>query len=295
MIATLNQQNSSEDLILFSFANLSATLESSESDINIPTISKQPSNTNVVLSNKAYTHDPKAGINPLVDSAAYLFSIIGKLKLIKPPAQFSKLQADLIQEMDAYLELIKVHGYNAEYVIVCRFILCATFDDLISHTRWGEHGNWDPYSLLAAYKQDMHHQDKFFAIMERIIKSPDLYIEMMELMYLCLSLGYKGHYRTTEHSIYQLDQMTNNLFKHIQAYRGGVNKTLSPIPLLPPKTTSLEAMQKNSSLVLIFINTACVIMTIFISLGYLMDVISNEAYKNITQIQSPFTHQPAEQ
>jgi len=38
-------------------------------------------NSHVLLPSKFITHHPKAGINPLVDAAAYLFSVIGKLKL----------------------------------------------------------------------------------------------------------------------------------------------------------------------------------------------------------------------
>lgn len=224
-------------------------------------------------------HSANTGLNPLVDAASSLFSIIGKLKQVKSQKQLDKLSQDLADEVISFQESIKNQGCNSEYAVVCRYVLCATIDDIISNTTWGGQGLWDEHSLLATFKQDVRHQDKFFTIMERAIKDPALYIDLMELMYLCLSMGYKGRYRATEHSQYQLEQITNNLYKHIRAHRGSFSKTLSPTPL---RATGAKAVIRNkTSLLFIFIVTACIVMAIFIGLGYLMDVISNEAYQNL--------------
>lgn len=235
-------------------------------------------------------HHPKAGLNRLVDAASYLFSVIGKFKNVKHYHHFDKLQQKLIQEINTFVETIANQGYKAEYTIICRFILCATFDDIIHNAAWSQ-GHWKRYSLLTAFNQDLSHHDKFFNILERAIKEPDLYIDLMEFIYLCLSLGYKGHYRCTEHSQNQLEQITNNLYKHIRAFRGNVSKTLSPTVLNPPKTTIKPVVQSNLSILFIFFVTACIIMMLFVSLGYLMDVISNEAYKTISKIENHTTQQ----
>ena len=240
----------------------------------------------LLLPSRIVSHHPKAGLNPLVDAAGYIFSILGKLKHAKSYRQLNKLQTELVQEVNLFQETAKHHNYNSEYIIVCRYVVCAIIDDIISNTAWGAHGQWDSYSLLAAFNQDTQHQDKFFTIMERAIKEPALYTDLMELMYIALSMGYKGQYRATEHSQYQLEQITNSLYKHIRAYRGSFSKTLSPTPLKANKSTPRPAPENRSSLLFIFFVTACVVMTIFVSLGYLMDVISNEAYEHITQIQN---------
>lgn len=241
------------------------------------------------LPSRAMMHDAQAGLNPIVDASAYLFSVLGKLKNLKAYRQLNKLQKELITEINHFQETIKNHGYNPEYVVVCRFVICATFDDILSDTRWGSQGHWQHYSLLASYNQDAQYQEKFFTIMERAIKEPALYIDLMELMYICLSMGYKGQYRATEHNQYQLEQITHHLYKHIRAYRGNFSKTLSPMPIQAPRLSLSAAPKQNSSSIYIFFVTACIIMTIFISLGYLMDVISNEAYQPLIDIgQSVF-------
>lgn len=284
MIATQNQQ-APKDTLSFSLPT------DNLSNPNLDTVSAhhlQQMEKSALLPSKVVVHHPKAGLNPLVDNAAYLFSVLAKLKYIKSFRLLGKLQKELIQEINSFQETAKKHGYNPEYLVVCRYILCATFDDIIANTTWGGHGQWDTYGLLAALNQDTHHQDKFFIILERALKEPALYIDLMELIYLCLSMGYKGQYRRTEHNQYQLEQITNNLYKHIRAYRGSFTRTLSP-SLKSAKSAGKTVIERRLSLLSILFFTACINITIFISLGYLMDVISNEAYKNVTQVQSTKT------
>lgn len=292
MIVPLNQQAPEESLPL----DLSSeALSPHEEEITAANIKIFNSSSPLLLPNRIINHNPKAGVNPLVDAAGYLLSVIGKLKQLKTYRQLAKLQKELIHEMNVFHEAIKNRGYNTEYTIVCRYVLCATFDDIISHLSWGSQGQWEVYSLLAAFNQDVQHQDKFFTILERAIKEPALYIDLMELMYISLSIGYKGQYRATEHSQYQLEQITNNLYKHIRAHRGSFSKILSPMPLKSSKTTANSARQNGLSMLFIFSITACIIMGIFVSLGYLMDVISNEAYKHMAQIKNPVSHETAQQ
>lgn len=293
MIATHNQQNTKDSLPLGTNTEISPASENENAIGRLKDLNATPSQ--LLLPSRIVTHNPNAGLNLLADSAGHLFSILGKLKQLKSYRQLNKLQKELIQEINAFQEAIKNHGYNAEYIVICRYILCATFDDILSNTTWGSQNQWNDHSLLAAFNQDVQHQDKFFTIMERAIKEPASYIDLMEFMYLCLSMGYKGQYRSTEHSQYQLEQITNTLYKHIRAYRGSFTKTLSPTPLKIAKPVAKLAPRNNPSLAFIFCVTACVIMAIFVSLGYLMDVISNEAYQNIAQIENSVSNETSQQ
>lgn len=239
------------------------------------------SNKQILLHNKFITHHPKSGINPLVDAAAYLFSTIGKLKQLTSHRNLTKLQKDLIAEINTFQETAKAHGYSSEYILVSRYALCATIDDIISSTPWGNQGQWDHFSVLSTFNQEAPQNDRFFLILERIIKDPTLYIDVMELMYICLSLGYKGTYRSTEFSNNQLEKMTHSLYKHIRAHHGDYSKTLSPFSVRIPKTTKKTP---KTSFMLTFLITTSIIMSIFIGLSYLQDTISNQAYKELMHI-----------
>lgn len=235
----------------------------------------------MILNSKFIIHHHKAGLNPLVDAAAYVFSSIGKIKNLKPFSNLSKLQNEFIEEINTFEVSAKAHGYTSEYVLVARYALVATIDDIITNTAWGRE-NWSPYRLLDVFSQDSDRYDRFFMILERITKDTNVYIDVMELMYICLSLGYKGSYRQSEEKTLELETITQALYQHIRAHHGDYSKTLSPFPIRPKQNAKTDA-PKISYWFLFFI-TASVIMLLFIGLGYLLDHISNQSFDALMQI-----------
>lgn len=232
---------------------------------------------------KFSAHHPKAGVNPLVDSAAYLFSVIGRIKQIKSYRHLNKLHRELVTEINTFQETAKSHGYSSEYILVSRYALCVTIDDVITSTPWGAQGQWDNYSLITAFNQESGAQERFFIILERLIKDPNLYIELMEFMYLCLSLGFKGSYRSTEFSNNQLELISNALYKRIRAHKGDFSKTLSPFPL-KSHTGIKTSPPGKPALGFAMITTASIILLLFIGFGYFLDTISNQAYQELLHI-----------
>ena len=171
---------------------------------------------------------------------------------------------------------------SPEYILVSRYALCATLDDIISNTPWGAQGQWDNYSLLTAFSQHSPQQERFYFILERIIKDPSLYIDIMELMYICLSLGFKGGTQSTEFSSNQVEQMTHALYKQIRAHRGNFSKILSPFSIKStPKPT---AKSPNTSITLVLTITISIIVILFLGLGYLLEIESNQSFRELISI-----------
>jgi type VI secretion system protein ImpK len=243
---------------------------------------KKTTHDPLLLTHKFIIHHPKSGLNPLVDVAAYLFSIIGKLKQLKSYRHLNKLHKELILEINTFQENAKNQGYSSEYILVSRYALCATLDDIISNTFWGGQGQWDSHSMVAVFNQDAANYERFFVILERIIKDPAQYIDVMELMYLCLTLGFKGNYRSTEFGIHQLEQIINTLYKRIRTYRGDINRVLAPFPIKATPPIKKSTLGITTGVILIC--TLAIILVIFMSLGYMLDTISNQAYQELMHI-----------
>lgn len=206
--------------------------------------------TQLLLSSKLIPHMPEAGLNPLVDAAAYLFSLLGKLKHVKSHANLPALQQELLEEINQFRETVQAFSNNSEYIseyipISC-YALCVTFDDIISNTAWGGHGKWDQYSLVKSYTAEPLSKVSFFIILERLIRDPNEYIDVMEFMYLCLSFGFKCyHNANTEFDHEQLDLITNSLYKRIRSARGNFSKNLSPYAVkqqLPAKNNAFATL-----------------------------------------------------
>ena len=235
-----------------------------------------------ILSQRIIPHHPKAGLNPLADGAAYIFSVIGKLKQLKSYRHLSKLHQELIEALQVFQSHAKAQGYSSEHILISRYILCATLDDLIQNTSWGKEGKWDQYSLIMAFHPDTINPDRFFIIMERVIKEPALYIDILELMYISLSLGFEGPYRSNDYNRPQLEQITQGLYQQIRAYRGDFHKNLSPYVVRANKPPQTE--RKSSSVWLVLFLMSCFIVAIMSGLGYSLGTMITQIDQDLTQI-----------
>lgn len=187
-----------------------------------------------LLKSKPIVHRKEAGINPLVDAASYIFSLMGKLKHLKYCNDFKLLQNELVAEIENFKETVETclgsSEYLAEYLPISLYALCMTIDDIISSTAWGDQGAWDEYSLISHFNESPLSGENFLIILERLILDPDIYIDVIEFFYICLNLGFRCK-RSAEFSYEQLERIANSLYKRIRNYHGNYNKTLTPFPL----------------------------------------------------------------
>lgn len=247
--------------------------------------------TQLLLTTKITPHRPEVGVNPLVDAAAYLFSMLGKLKHLKSYGNLSELHAELVKQIKQYQEAVCTYSYNheciSEYIPITTYALCATLDDVIASTPWGGRHRWDEYSLVVTFNQESLSQKSFFIILERLVRDPAIYIDVMEFMYICLSLGFRCHYSAglSEFDHDQIEQITNALYKRIRAYRGNFSKALSPFPIKPPQATGLSSW--NTLPVWLGILIVSVLLGLFFTGGkYWLDHTFNQAYQNLTRTEN---------
>ena len=238
-------------------------------------------NAQLLLQKPTALHANGAGVNPLVDAAAFIFSSLGQVRSLTNFLHLGKLQKELIADMNAFHDAAKAYGYSNEYILVARYALCATLDDVIGYTSWGQ-DKWQTYALLPLFNQnqDTPQTDNFFLILERIVKEPQRYIDVMELMYICLTLGYQGSYRTE--STHQLECIRHSLYKHIKVYQGDFSKILSPPS--PKLHSSIKAKPPKLAYWFTFFISASIILLIFIGLGYALEHMSSQLSQALMHI-----------
>ena len=175
---------------------------------------------------KAYTS--KVNLNPLVAAASPIFTILA-VKKAQVVSDVTQLHHSLDHEIRAFENKAGHQGYNSKIIFAGRYVLSAYIDDIILTTSWGRRSNWKDQSILASFKQEVWPGEQFFTLLERCSDEPELYIDLLELMYLCLSLGYEGHYRHLERGHADLDATFDNLYHTIRTERGDLSKNLQII------------------------------------------------------------------
>lgn len=164
-------------------------------------------------------------INLLVAAAAAIFPVLSKLTEIIEQPDVDALQQMLVHEVKVFETNAQNANFQAEKILIARYILCTTVDEIILSTVWGKE-TWLPYKLLITFQRESDGDERFFTILERLAESPQQNIELLELIYICLSLGFQGKYRFSDSGKNQLELIIEDLYQKIRWQRGELEKSL---------------------------------------------------------------------
>lgn len=124
------------------------------------------------------------GINPLVAAAHPIFSLVERINLSRQLVFNDNLSNIVEHELKAFETRAGDADYDGETIIICRYMLSSIIQASVK-----QHNLSLP--LLSYSKEKDDKDDRFFDIIERLISKPDLYLDVLELSYLCLSTGLK--------------------------------------------------------------------------------------------------------
>lgn len=150
------------------------------------------------------------GDNALVVAATPLLSLV---PLIKENTDLPQLYQMLIHEMKVFETKLQQGQARYETIMAARYALCATLDEVVARDI-NNHLTWQNYSLLHHFHQEHLEKNRFFVILERLQQNPDLHIELLELFYLCLTLGFSNHEA-------HIEKFTTELYQCIRAVQHG--------------------------------------------------------------------------
>jgi type VI secretion system protein ImpK len=168
------------------------------------------------------------GLNSLVAAACELLSEVVRLK----HSQTSEDLNGLNERLTANLKLFEVRalhsGVESSQVMAARYVLCSVMDEAVAITPWGCESEWSQMSLLSTLHNETSGGEKFFQLLDRLSKNPVKHLSMLELMYLCLALGFEGKYRVQPRGALELEGIRDSLYRQIRQLRGDVPRELSP-------------------------------------------------------------------
>ncbi|WP_027328453.1 type IVB secretion system protein IcmH/DotU [Marinimicrobium agarilyticum] len=171
---------------------------------------------------------PSRGLNPLVSAADTLLAVHSKVRQSARHPDVAGLYRQLTQEIRQFEAKAREQGLPPETVLAARYILCSVLDEAVLNTPWGSDSPWAQRTLLSAFHNETSGGEKFFQILDRMNQAPSQNLDMLELMYLCLSLGFEGRYRLAHRGRDVLEQIKDDVYRTIRRYRGEHERSLSP-------------------------------------------------------------------
>lgn len=167
------------------------------------------------------------GSNPLLSAAAPLFALVAQLRASVSHADPAGLQAHIGQEIATFEAKARQAGEVPESILVARYALCTLLDETALSTPWGVESNWASQTLLVRFHNEARGGEKFFQILDRLLQDPGRNVHLLEFMYLCLAMGFKGKYRLLPRGAAELEQIQQKVYDTLRTFQGETPQELS--------------------------------------------------------------------
>ncbi|MFC6639973.1 type IVB secretion system protein IcmH/DotU [Sulfitobacter sediminilitoris] len=168
------------------------------------------------------------GMNQLTACAAPLFSLVSRIRNRAQHMDPDKLRSSVVAEVRAFENRALQAGVPAQTVKIARYALCATLDDVVLNTPWGGQSSWGLQSMVGTFHRETVGGDRFYDLLARLEKEPASNLDVLEFIYMCLSLGFEGRLRVEQGGPDKHLQIRAGLARIIRGQRGDVERDLSP-------------------------------------------------------------------
>lgn len=167
------------------------------------------------------------GLNPLVNAASMLIAVFYKTRQSVSHPNAGALHQQLVTAIRKFESTAKSLNIKPEIVLSSRYILCAALDEAVLNTPWGSESAWTQRTLLSMFHNETNGGEKFFLLLERMKMYPAENLDILELMYILLSIGFEGKYRVITRGRDAIEQIRDELYRVIRTYRGEYERSLS--------------------------------------------------------------------
>jgi len=135
-----------------------------------------------------------AGRNRLLAAAGPLLTLGARLQSMVVQTDPEGLRRQSVEAVRSFEALAGSAGVEGRDVTIARYLLCTFVDSAVFRTPWGVQVNWARQPLLLTFHQEVVGGEKFFEILERLKSDAARHVDLLELVYVCLALGFEGKY-----------------------------------------------------------------------------------------------------
>ncbi|WP_025802558.1 type IVB secretion system protein IcmH/DotU [Hafnia alvei] len=167
-------------------------------------------------------------LNPMVDAATPLLGMVMRMEGMNSQTMPEHLFAQVVTDVQAVEQLLQEQGYEPGVIVSFRYVLCTFIDEAALGNGWSNKNEWIKQSLLVHFHNEAWGGEKVFILLERLIREPKRYQDLLEFVYLCFSLGFRGRYKVAAiHDQGEFEQIYRRLHHVLHTLRGD-----APSPLL---------------------------------------------------------------
>lgn len=169
-----------------------------------------------------------AGDGPLTAAAAPLLHLLARLRNAATPPDPDDMREHSRRELRSFERRARQDGVPPDQLRLAHYALCAALDDVVLNTPWGCQGRWHDEPLAQELHDDPDAGRGFFDQLRTLRDALPGSRPVLEVMFLCLSLGMMGPYRTAPDGAGQLERARHHVFEMIARAAPPASTALSP-------------------------------------------------------------------
>lgn len=166
-------------------------------------------------------------VNVIVSAATPLLTLGINVRSMSHHPDPKALYQQIAENLKTIDLQLKNQGLPKESIITARYIVCAYLDEMVMSTPWGGQSLWATRNLLMTFHKNNQGGAQFFEIIKLLTQSPAMNLDLIELCYLVLDLGFQGRYRISDTGSIEIASIQDNLYQIISTYRPAPIKQLS--------------------------------------------------------------------
>ncbi|BAJ81682.1 MULTISPECIES: type IVB secretion system protein IcmH/DotU [Acidiphilium] len=168
------------------------------------------------------------GSTPLMAAAAPLLQLLARLRNTLAQPDSGDLRERTARALRDFEQAGRNAGIPNDQLRPAHYALCASLDDVVLATPWGSSGAWAARSMVSTFHQEVRSGERFFDILKQIMQNPGRFLPVLELMYICLSLGYMGRYRLSPRGPAEIDRLREDVYAVLRRARPAASPELAP-------------------------------------------------------------------
>jgi len=228
-----------------------------------------------------------AGVNPLVSAASELIALPTQFLNMISHQDVAGLRNHVLEEIKRFENRARVLGINPEVTYTSRYVLCTFIDEAVLNTIWGSNSLWTSQSLLSSLHNETSGGEKFFIILDNLLRDPNADLNLLELMFICINLGFKGQYAVMDRGLEKLEELRNIVFDHIRRRRGEFPQELSPH--WQSQSNQRTTLRNFIPLWVVAAVGGALLLAIFIGFTLVLDEAADPAHQSLEEIGKPAT------
>jgi type VI secretion system protein ImpK len=174
------------------------------------------------------TEDFAVGADVLAAAAAPLLQLMARLRNTASPPDSGDLYQRTVRQIRVFEQEARDKGVPLEQLRPAHYALCASLDDIVLNTPWGSSGTWSQRSLVSAFHQEVRSGERFFDLLKQMCANPGRFLPVIELMYICMSLGFIGQYRLSRRGVGEINRIREETYAVIVRQKKPAEPALAP-------------------------------------------------------------------